>query len=230
MNPTTAPTPVVRFGVFEADLHTGELRKQGLKIKLTGQPMEVLAMLLEHPGELVTREEIQKRLWPGETFVDFEHSLNTTVKKLREALGDDADNRRFVETLPRRGYRFIAPVETPNHAAPTQPSPAVSVPAPSRPPSGSFTRRIVTAIVRGLMEEHRKRMRWRYLALVGLVLGVGAATLVLLYALNVAGLRDRVTAFVGARHGVPLPKIESIAVLPLENSPATLSRNISPTA
>jgi DNA-binding winged helix-turn-helix (wHTH) protein len=107
---TTPPRPI-RFGVFEVDLRSGELRKQGLKIKLQDQPFEVLAMLLEHPGELVTREELQKQLWPKDTFVDFEHSLNTSVKKLREALGDDADNPRVVETLHRRGYRFIYPVE-----------------------------------------------------------------------------------------------------------------------
>ena len=101
----------IRFGLFEVDLHTGELHKQGLKLKLTGQPFDVLAMLLEHPGEIVTREELQKKLWPADTFVDFEHGLNTAVKKLREALGDSADNPRFVETLARRGYRFIYPVE-----------------------------------------------------------------------------------------------------------------------
>ncbi len=117
MNPTAGPTPVVHFGLFEVDLRTGELRKQGLKIKLHGQPMEVLEMLLEHPGDLVTREEIQKRLWPAETFVDFETGLNQAVKKLREALGDHADNPRFVETLPRKGYRFVALVHRP-HLAP----------------------------------------------------------------------------------------------------------------
>jgi DNA-binding winged helix-turn-helix (wHTH) protein len=119
MHETSPLTHVLRFGVFEADLHIGELRKQGLKIKLHGQPMEVLGMLLEHPGELVTREEIQKRLWAANTFIDFEHSLNTAIKKLREALGDDADNPRFIETLPRRGYRFIYPVA----AAPAGPAP-----------------------------------------------------------------------------------------------------------
>jgi Tol biopolymer transport system component/DNA-binding winged helix-turn-helix (wHTH) protein len=107
----TAPTHVVRFGVFEVDLHTGELRKQGLKIKLQEQPFQVLAMLLERPGEVVTREEIQQKLWPEDTFVDFEHSINAAVKRLREALDDSADNPRFVETLHRRGYRFIAPVD-----------------------------------------------------------------------------------------------------------------------
>ena len=102
---------IIRFGVFEADLAAGELRKNGLKIKLRGQPFEVLAILLERPGEVVTREELQKRLWPDGTFVDFDHSLNTAINKIREALSDSAENPRFVETLSRRGYRFIAPVE-----------------------------------------------------------------------------------------------------------------------
>jgi len=109
MSDPTPPRPI-RFGLFEVDLQTGELRKQGLKVRLIGQPFDVLAMLLERPGEIVTREELQKRLWPAHTFVDFEHGLNTAVKKLREALGDDANNPQFVETLARRGYRFIAPV------------------------------------------------------------------------------------------------------------------------
>ena len=87
----SAPSEIIRFGVFEVDLHTQELRKQGFRIHLVGQPFEVLAMLLERPSELVTREEFKKRLWSGDTFVDFEHGLNTAVKKLREALGDDAE-------------------------------------------------------------------------------------------------------------------------------------------
>lgn len=101
---------LVRFGVFEVDLSSGELRRQGLKIKLHGQPFQVLALLLERPGEVVTREEIRQRIWPGDTFVDFDHGLNKAVNKLREALGDTADSPRFVETLPRRGYRFIEPM------------------------------------------------------------------------------------------------------------------------
>ncbi len=100
----------VRFGVFEADLRAGELRKQGMKIKLQEKPFQILALLLEKPGELVTREEIRQRLWP-EIFVDFENNLNTAATRLRQALGDSAENPRFVETVPRRGYRFIAPVE-----------------------------------------------------------------------------------------------------------------------
>lgn len=103
--------PVVRFGVSEASIQTGELRKNGLKIRLSGQPFQVLAMLLERPGELVTREELQKTLWPDGTFVDFDHSLNTAINKIREAVGDSAENPHYVETLARQGYRFIAPVE-----------------------------------------------------------------------------------------------------------------------
>jgi Tol biopolymer transport system component/DNA-binding winged helix-turn-helix (wHTH) protein len=108
VNPNT-----VQFGLFEVDLQARELRKSGVKIKLNDQPFQVLAVLLERPGELVTREELQTRLWPADTFVDFDLSLNSAVKKLRQALGDESDNPRFVETLYRRGYRFIAPVSTP---------------------------------------------------------------------------------------------------------------------
>jgi TolB-like protein/DNA-binding winged helix-turn-helix (wHTH) protein/Flp pilus assembly protein TadD len=102
---------VVRFGSFEADLYTRELRKHGLKVKVQEQPFQVLAMLLARPGELVTREEIRSRLWPQDTFIDFDHGLNAAVRRLRDALNDNAEASRYVETLPRRGYRFIAPVE-----------------------------------------------------------------------------------------------------------------------
>jgi DNA-binding winged helix-turn-helix (wHTH) protein len=110
MKYSSARPPHLRFSVFEVDLRTGELRKQGLKVKLQGQPFQVLVMLLERPGELVTREEIREKLWPGDTFIDFEQSVNTSIKRLREVLGDDAAAPRFIETLPRHGYRFIAPV------------------------------------------------------------------------------------------------------------------------
>jgi DNA-binding winged helix-turn-helix (wHTH) protein len=105
---------IIRFGIFEADLGTGELRKNGAKVALQGQPFQVFAILLERPGELATREELQKKVWPEDTFVDFEHALNTSIAKIRVALGDDANNPRFVETLPRRGYRFICPVQQPS--------------------------------------------------------------------------------------------------------------------
>ena len=104
---------VAHFGVFELDLRSAELRKSGVKIRLQEQPFQVLAALLEHPGAVVTREELINRLWPDGTVVDYEHSLGTAVNKIRQALGDSADNPRFVETVPRRGYRFIYPVERP---------------------------------------------------------------------------------------------------------------------
>jgi TolB-like protein/DNA-binding winged helix-turn-helix (wHTH) protein/Tfp pilus assembly protein PilF len=107
----------VRFGVFEADFRSGELRKSGVKVKLHAQPLAVLKILLERAGEIVTREEIQQKLWGNNTFVDFEHGLNKTINKLRDALSDNADTPRYIETLPRRGYRFIAPVTIPTRAA-----------------------------------------------------------------------------------------------------------------
>ncbi len=101
---------IQRFGVFEVDLRSGELRKQGVRIKLQEQPFHVLKILLERPGEVVTREEFRAAIWQSDTFVDFDNGLNTSINKLREALGDSADSPRFIETLPRRGYRFLAPV------------------------------------------------------------------------------------------------------------------------
>src|SRR6478752_2057621 len=98
------------FGVFEVDLRTGELRKRGLRVRLQQQPFQVLAMLLERRGDLVTREELQQALWPANTFVDFDHGLNKAINKIREALGDSAEAPRFIETVARRGYRFLADV------------------------------------------------------------------------------------------------------------------------
>jgi len=109
---TTSPRlpSLVRFGPYEADLLSGELRKSGIRLKIQDRPFQILAILLEQPGQMVTREQLQKRLWAEDTFVDFEHGLNTAINKLRQALSDVADNPRFIETLPKRGYRFIAPV------------------------------------------------------------------------------------------------------------------------
>jgi DNA-binding winged helix-turn-helix (wHTH) protein len=104
-------TGMVRFGVFDLDLRTGELRKKGTRVALQEQPFRMLAILVAHAGDLVTREELRARLWPGTTFMDFDHGLNKAVLKIRRALGDLAESPRFVETLERRGYRFIAPVE-----------------------------------------------------------------------------------------------------------------------
>jgi TolB-like protein/DNA-binding winged helix-turn-helix (wHTH) protein/tetratricopeptide (TPR) repeat protein len=198
-----SPPRLIRFGVFEVDLRTGELRKHGRNIKLHGQPIDVLGMLLERPGEMVTREELQKKLWPEDTFVDFDHSLNTAINKLREVLGDSADNPKYVETVPRRGYRFIYPVAAMSpspvgggDAAATVGAGLVPVPQARERPQGAPLRK-----------------HWRLAVAAGLIV----ATLAALAALNVAGLRERLLVFVGARHGVPLQKIESIAVLPLEN-------------
>jgi cholera toxin transcriptional activator len=112
-----SPTPPLtserraRFGLYEANLGAGELRKNGSKLRLQEQPFQVLAMLLDRSGQVVSRDELRERLWPADTFVDFDHSLNTAINKLRDVLGDTASNPRFIETVPRRGYRFIAPIE-----------------------------------------------------------------------------------------------------------------------
>jgi len=109
---TTSPRlpTLARFGSYEADFVSGELRKSGIRLKIQDRPFQILAILLEQPGQVVTREQLQKRLWAEDTFVDFEHGLNTAINKLRQVLSDEADNARFIETLPKRGYRFIAPV------------------------------------------------------------------------------------------------------------------------
>ncbi len=185
MLPSTHVSRPIRFGVFEVDPHAGELRKQGMKLKLAGQPFDVLAMLLEKPGEIVTREEIQKKLWPADTFVDFDHSLNTAVNKIREALGDSAESPRYVETVPRRGYRFIYPVDSVAAAHDREPE--------STPHRLALQRRVALASA-------------SIIAIVAVLL-----------ALNVGGLRDWLMTAVRARRAVPAPKIESIAVLPLEN-------------
>jgi DNA-binding winged helix-turn-helix (wHTH) protein/Tol biopolymer transport system component len=121
-----------RFGIFEVDLRAGELRRNGMRVKLQEQPFQVLALLLERQGEVVTREEVRNRLWPADTFVDFDHSLNAAIRRLRDALGDSAENPTFVETVARRGYRFLAPVHSGASAetAPDQPQ-LVAVPANS---------------------------------------------------------------------------------------------------
>src|ERR1700704_4988815 len=113
---------IVRFGIFEVDLSAAELRKHGLRLKLSEQPFQILTMLLERPGEVITRDELRNRLWQTDTFVDFDHGLNNAVMRLREVLGDSSDNPRFVETIPRRGYRFVAHVD---EFFPTPPAAAV---------------------------------------------------------------------------------------------------------
>ena len=140
-----------RFGVFEADVRAAELRKQGAKIKLQEQPFQVLLVLLEKPGAVITREEIQKRVWPADTFVDFDHGVNNTIRRLREALSDSAENPRFIETLSRRGYRFIAPVTIVNVGQEVTDPESVAAPA-----------------------SRRRRLHWWGIAAAILVLVVGA--------------------------------------------------------
>jgi TolB-like protein/DNA-binding winged helix-turn-helix (wHTH) protein/Flp pilus assembly protein TadD len=182
----------VRFGVFEADLRSSELRKGGVKIRLHQQPFQVLVLLLERPGELVTREELQRKLWSSDTFVNSEIGLNTAIKKLRQALDDSAESPRYVETLPRRGYRFIAPVEEISNLR------AELAPEPYKPQIGE-ERSPPTPTVAAIWRSRR----WML---------AGAAAVVILAAMLVLGnWRQRVWT-VGAR-----PQIHSIAVLPLEN-------------
>ena len=136
--PRSFPPKIIRFAVFEVDLAAGELRRNGVRVRLQEQPFQILAYLLDRPGEVVTREELREKLWPADTFVDFDHSLNTAINKLREALGDSASNPRYVETLARRGYRFLAPLQTGTAKAQgspeAQPAPAsAAVPAAFHP-------------------------------------------------------------------------------------------------
>jgi len=163
LEPTPRPSRVLKFGVFEADLEAGELRKSGLRQKLAGQPFEVLRALLEHPQEVVTREDLRRRIWPENTFVDYDLALKKAVNRLREVLGDSAESPRFIETIPRRGYRFIAPLMPANGAAGTEGA------------IGS-TQRL----------EHRRWPRWGALAVSAVVL---AAVLV---GLSASRLRDRI--------------------------------------
>ena len=140
--PSSTPLGVVRFGIFELDLQSGELRKAGVRIGLQEQPLQVLTLLLERPGDLVTREQLRQRLWPGGTFVDFDHGLNAVINRLRDTLGDSAETPRFIETLPRRGYRFVGAVNAAKTVEPlarigvTQPLECGTVSAQRRQGSG----------------------------------------------------------------------------------------------
>ena len=142
--PSPAPPDRYRFGTFEADRTTGELRRQGLRIKLHAQPFQILFLLLDRPNQLLTREEITQSLWPDGTFVDFDHGVHSAINRLREALGDKAANPRFVETVARKGYRFIAPVEAVRETR----TGALLPPAPeaqtSNPPSNFLDRVLAT--------------------------------------------------------------------------------------
>ena len=183
----------LKFGVFEVDLRAGELTKRGLRVRLQEQPFQVLAMLLEKPGELVTREELRNKLW-SHTVVDFDHGVNKAVNKIREALGDSAENPRFVETVARRGYRFIAdvtPIDTPDQRQPGPATERVVPPADSR--------RVELADQRVPAKQPYRPHAWTGVGL-GLALVLAAALSWFLYS-----------------QSQPSPKIRSLAVLPLEN-------------
>src|SRR6266478_3615009 len=189
MRQANDPPGRLRFGVFEVDLRAGELTKRGLRIRLQEQPFQVLAMLLAQPGELVTREELQKKLW-SQTVVDFDHGLNKAINKIREALGDSAENPRFVETVARRGYRFLADVEafdTPSR----QPEAAPEVAGDAGPSGaghpGAAWKRLPHSLA------------WRLFGF-GMALVLAAGLFWILYPWN-----------------YPPSKIRSLAVLPLEN-------------
>jgi TolB-like protein/DNA-binding winged helix-turn-helix (wHTH) protein/Tfp pilus assembly protein PilF len=185
----------VRFGIFEADLHTGELRKRGARIRLQQQPFHVLGVLLARPGELVTRDELQAKLWTADTFVDFDHGLNKAINKIREALGDSAESPRFVETVARRGYRFIADVETVEMAAV---SPATLAASPGDDPLTAADREPPVAAE----QTSAGGRNWRpTMTIAGCSLAVASVILV---------------GWLVRSRGAS-PAIRSVAVLPLEN-------------
>jgi TolB-like protein/DNA-binding winged helix-turn-helix (wHTH) protein/Flp pilus assembly protein TadD len=183
-----------RFGVFELDLCSGELRKHGLRIRLQEQPFQVLATLLAHPGEVVTREELQKKLWPADTFVDFDHGLNKAINKIRDALGDSAESPRFVETIARRGYRFLAEVKVTEGPAVRSPQSATQSGAA---PEGAGPRDV--SLKFATLKSPRSSYTWKISAFVLLLLVVALA----IWQFH---SRNRASAV-----------IHSLAVLPLES-------------
>jgi TolB-like protein/DNA-binding winged helix-turn-helix (wHTH) protein len=210
------PSQVYRFADFEAEVRSRQLRKHGTKLKLQGQPFEMLLMLLESPGEVVTRDQMQKKLWPVDTFVDFEHSLNTSIKKLRQALNDSATEPRYIETLPRVGYRFIAPVTVTEESAGD--FPALPLQAPSSADG-----------IPGTTGEESSP-RHSFTGFLGLAFAAVAIAGVAL-AFNVGKTRDRLTGMLrssknGAGMASPAKKARrSVAVLPLQNLSADPSQN-----
>ena len=190
------------FGVFELDLRAGELRKHGLRVRLQEQPFQVLAMLLEHPGEVVTREELQRRLWPADTFVDFDHGLNKAISKIREALGDSAESPRFVETVARRGYRFLAEVKVADAAPVRRPEPATQ-PHPAPEPRDRSNLPGKPA----MFKRHLPSLAWK-ISLIALLLLVASLATRKLRSANSTS-----------------PVIRSLAVLPLESLSSDASQD-----
>src|SRR5215469_184117 len=203
------PTPNrLQFGPFLADFQACELRKNGRKIHLQEKPMLLLGALAAKPGEVVSREDLQKQLWPGDTFVDFETGLNAVVRKLREALADNPENPRYIETIPKRGYRFLGQVDSKGI---TEPSVSSGQDSPNAElTSTSQGRRTIASLVETVSEYRRAKHVWMIAAAV-FALGGLALTVVELNVLKVAGLHERAFGASGA------PAIHSIAVLPLQN-------------
>jgi TolB-like protein/DNA-binding winged helix-turn-helix (wHTH) protein len=199
---TTQSAPPKRFGDFEFDSHAGQLSKHGHRIRLHGQPLEILGLLLERPAEVVLREELRAKLWPEDTFVDFEHSLNAAVNKLREALGDDANNPRFIETVPRRGYRFVAQVEGPLSASPPD---FTNQGAPAAKQEAEHL--VVEPVAEVPVPSRKRTPRWT----VWVAFIACAFLAAFLVGFDVGGLRQR---FLGTPHP---GAIRSLAVLPLGN-------------
>ena len=196
MEPSAQATRIY-FGPFDADLRSGELRKHGVRLKLQDQPFQLLALLLEHPGDVVTREELRQRLWPADTFVDFDTGLNSAVKKLRDVLADSADEPRYIETIPRRGYRFIAPLIDPNPATVRWSAPEPGLQRAHETASSQPAGSVVTS-AEGLFFT-----RFRLL--------FGAAALLMLLFASFLVYRN------SGAGGRGQPAIKSLAVLPLKN-------------
>jgi TolB-like protein/DNA-binding winged helix-turn-helix (wHTH) protein/Flp pilus assembly protein TadD len=197
-----AAARVLRFGAFEADLQARELRKRGMQIKLQDQPFQVLVVLLDHAGEVVTREQLRQKLWPSDTFVDVDNSVNAAINRLREALGDSAESARYVETLPRRGYRFVAPVTA---VSASDRGPGLAN-APSEIPQ---TERPVPLQARGIAESavpaiQKKAPSTRLIVMLGIVAVAAIVTIAL--AMHRGGVKTTTQ-----------PHIRSLAVLPLKN-------------
>lgn len=195
---------IIRFGPFELDLRSRELHKQGYKIHLQDQPFQVLAMLLESPGEVFPREELHRRIWPGDTFVDFDVGLNAAVKRLRQALGDSADSPRFVETLPRLGYRFLAPVTYLSESERAMSAPAIPAGETSSVPSLGAASESITAGV--AVAPFLRRHWWKLAAAVLVVVAIAGFSFRL--------RRPAVTASVVAEPVIAVLPLKNLSVLP----------------
>jgi tetratricopeptide (TPR) repeat protein/DNA-binding winged helix-turn-helix (wHTH) protein len=206
MSLSAPKTKAARFGLFEADLERRLLLKGGLRVRLQDQPFQVLALLLERPGELVTREEIRQTLWPANTFVEFDDGLNTAMKKLRVALGDSAENPRFIETIPRRGYRFLAPVTIPTPLE----HPALA-PSTSTVPSEIVLERERSRLV---IEKTTQKSTH---VLVGLVLALAVIALAAVYFYRTGPHQERGAAGIAGSNAPTLPRRPSVAVIGFRN-------------